>query len=1207
MERFLKPEKFDSDPDLKDAGKSWAHWYKTFTNFLTPILEQYETTDKLAVLVCYLSPNVFEYISEAETYDDAIKILQSLYEKPKSEIFARHLLYSRKQDASESLDQYFQILKSLAKDCNYEQVSALKHKQEAIRDAFIGGLSSSYIRQRLLEHKTLDLDSAIDQAKALERAQLQADSFTKTVPQVTASMKADLLQTRDRDEACRFSDDLNEPYVNAAQVNAKCFFCGGQKHPRFKCPARDATCHACQKKGHFSKACKSSKEKPKSETSATTAVLATAKETGSALHKATKDVYVGHKLVNALVDSGSTSSFISKQICDELKLHIYPAILNVSMATLGLSTAALGVCYVTLKYDDFVHANAKLIVLGELCSDVILGHDLLTKHSSVSFHFDGPERPLNICSFACASIEPPSLFGNLTKDCRPIADKSRCYSKPDEEFISKEIEDLLKEGIIETSKSPWRAQVVVTKSENHKKRMVIDYSRTINRYTLLDAYPLPRINDLVRKISNSSVFTTVDLKSAYHQIPLREEEKIFTAFQANGRLYHFLRVPFGVTNGVSCFQRIMDDIISKEGLHETYAYLDNITICGKDQDSHDLNVQKFYDAAKKYNLNFNPDKTVSSKRAINLLGYCISNGEIRPDPERLSALDDLKIPDSQKSLKRVLGLFSYYSQWIPKFSDKIRPLVQTKTFPLSKEAVSVFESLKKLIKSAVVVNLDPNEPLVVETDASDYAIAASLNQCGRPVAFFSRTLNKSELNHSSVEKEAYALVESIKRWRHFLLGKMFKVVTDQKSVSFMFNNDKLSKIKNEKVIRWRIELSCFQFEVVHRPGKENLVADTLSRDICCSVSTGSQLAELHGSLCHPGVSRMAHFVRSRNLPFSVEDIRKVTNSCSICAKTKPKYFKPDKTELIKATQPFERLNIDFKGPLPTISKNRYILTIIDEYSRFPFAFACPDMTSETVIKCLTSLFAIFGMPNYVHSDRGASFMSEEFKEFLTNRGIAKSQTSPYNPTGNSQCERYNGIIWKSIQLCLASRNLSITHWESVLLDALHSIRSLLCTSTNATPHERLFAYNRKSTTGCTLPSWLSQPGKVLYKRGVRPSKFDPLVDEVDLLDANQQYAFIQTKDGREVTVPTKHLAPAGHENAGPQRSPAMEEASPSDLPNHFEESRCEYQPTEISQETTKPSCVEVLSGPATDAARDNFKAPLRRSTRISRPPDRLAY
>ena len=166
-----------------------------------------------------------------------------------------------------------------------------------------------------------------------------------------------------------------------------------------------------------------------------------------------------------------------------------------------------------------------------------------------------------------------------------------------------------------------------------------------------------------------------------------------------------------------------------------------------------------------------------------------------------------------------------------------------------------------------------------------------------------------------------------------------------------------------------------------------------------------------------------------------------------------------------------------------------------------------------------------------------------------------------------------------------------------MLDALHSIRSLLCTSTNASPHERLFAYNRKSTTGCTLPSWLSQPGKVLYKRGVRPSKFDPLVDEVDLLNANQQYTFIQTKDGREVTVPTKSFAPAGNENAGPVSE--IEVTSSPGLANPDD-----YLPIEMPRESPESSGAKVESG---GAINDNTRAPLRRSTRISRPPDRISY
>ena len=154
--------------------------------------------------------------------------------------------------------------------------------------------------------------------------------------------------------------------------------------------------------------------------------------------------------------------------------------------------------------------------------------------------------------------------------------------------------------------------------------------------------------------------------------------------------------------------------------------------------------------------------------------------------------------------------------------------------------------------------------------------------------------------------------------------------------------------------------------------------------------------------------------------------------------------------LIKATQPFERLAIDFKGPLPSNTKNKYLLTIVDEYSRFPFAVPCCDISTETVIDCLVQLFSLFGMPPYINSDRGSSFISQELKMFLNSRGISSSRSTPYNPTGNSQVERYNGIIWSAVNLALANKDLPVKFWESVLPDALHSIRSLLCTPTNST-------------------------------------------------------------------------------------------------------------------------------------------------------------
>ena len=151
------------------------------------------------------------------------------------------------------------------------------------------------------------------------------------------------------------------------------------------------------------------------------------------------------------------------------------------------------------------------------------------------------------------------------------------------------------------------------------------------------------------------------------------------------------------------------------------------------------------------------------------------------------------------------------------------------------------------------------------------------------------------------------------------------------------------------------------------------------------------LRKLHDDLCHPGITRMTHFVRSRNLPYSVEDVKKMTASCSTCAELKPRFHKPESSHLIKATQPFERLSLDFKGPLPSSTKNTYLLTIVDEFSRFPFAFPCPDMTATTIIKCLCQLFAIFGMPSFIHSDRGSSFMSEALRQFLLGRGDRHEQ------------------------------------------------------------------------------------------------------------------------------------------------------------------------------------------------------------------------
>lgn len=351
MERYLKPERLDFDPSMKMVEKLWRHWHQSFSNFLAALDASDQSPNKLSVLVNYVTPRVYEYIANCTTYEDAITLLKDLYIKPTNAVFSRHLLATRKQESSESLDQYLNVLKQLSKDCQYVSVTASLYREESIRDSFITGLQSAYIRQRLLENSTLTLQNAFDQARSLDMARQHAGSYGDNSSFVTTASTSTINPTSshslpESDASC------SAAVTKTPTTTRTCYFCGFSGHPRSRCPARDSNCNLCSKPGHFAKVCKS-KHSPTTaatESSIVLGAMTTSAAAPGCLAHALLPITINGKTTKALVDTGSSESFINLQFAKRLCLKMVSSGSDprISMATTDIMAQALGCfsCYI---------------------------------------------------------------------------------------------------------------------------------------------------------------------------------------------------------------------------------------------------------------------------------------------------------------------------------------------------------------------------------------------------------------------------------------------------------------------------------------------------------------------------------------------------------------------------------------------------------------------------------------------------------------------------------------------------------------------------------------------------------------------------------------------------------------------------------------------------------------------------------------------
>lgn len=427
----------------------------------------------------------------------------------------------------------------------------------------------------------------------------------------------------------------------------------------------------------------------------------------------------------------------------------------------------------------------------------------------------------------------------ITKDEIPIYTKPYRYPHVHKKEVKDQIEKMLNQNIIRPSHSPWSSPLwVVPKkldsSGKQKWRIVIDYRR-LNEKTIDDRYPLPNIEDLLDRLGRCHYFTTLDLASGFYQIEMSEDSISKTAFSTESGHYEYVRMPMGLKNSPSTFQRIMDDVLRGLINDCCLVYLDDIIVYSTSLEEHLKHLKKVLDRLQESNLKIQLDKSEFLKKEVSYLGHIVTPEGVKPNPIKIKAIQAYPIPKTTKEIKAFLGLLGYYRKFIKDFAKITKPLTKclkknAKINIHDEEYIECFEKCKTLLSNEPILQYpDFTKQFILTTDASNVALGAVLSQgpigSDKPVAFASRTLNDHERNYSVIERELLGIVWSVKHFRPYLFGKKFKIVTDHMPLQWLFN----SKDCSSRLVRWRLKLSEYDYEIIYKKGSLNRNADALSR------------------------------------------------------------------------------------------------------------------------------------------------------------------------------------------------------------------------------------------------------------------------------------------------------------------------------------------------------------------------------------------
>ena len=795
-----------------------------------------------------------------------------------------------------------------------------------------------------------------------------------------------------------------------------------------------------------------------------------------------------------------------------------------------------------------------------------------------------------------------------TEEHKPIRNSPYRISKHESDIMEKEIKQYLELGLIRTSNSPWSSPVLMIRKPDGGIRFCIDY-RKLNNITVKDSYPLPRIDDLLDVLGGATYFSSMDIASGYWNVPMEKNSIPKTAFTCKFGLYEWVVMPFGLTNAPACFQKLMDEVLRDLKWKICLVYLDDCVVFSQDFDSHLIRLKQILKRFLKAGFKLKLKKCHWGRNSIPFLGHLVTNRGILPNPAKVITVMKAKAPTDVSSLRSFTGLTSYFRRFIKGYANISAPLEKLKQKSVkwywSDDCQEAFDILKRKLCSPPILAY-PRWDLEFElhTDASMHALGTVLCQKQdkrlRVIAYGGRVTSKTEKKYGITELECLAMVYGVKKFRCYLEGRKFLLVTDHSALVWLFKQG--SKTNNRMLMRWVIELQSYNFKVQYRQGIKHGCADGISRmlredendntmrgvnSVC--LRSGKQygnpestqeeeiqndktvneelndniiklkknqieekwmkpivlflsekaiptdpkiikylqkrvskfmldengilmreikysrnlrnskkkfvicipfnmceevLEDCHDNICagHSGRTKTWERVRERFYwPGMYKDVKDYVSKCHTCMQYKgERQFNIGTRQRMPIDDligPFDFIVADAIGPLPTTkSKNKYIITITDYFSRWAEAIPVADLKSSTWLRVVQNeIFYRHGIARRLLTDQGGNFISILANCFYDLIGVKKLTSTAYHPETQGLDERFNGTLIRILKMYI---NQYQNDWDIKLPAVLFSYRTAYHESLGDTPFYILYGRDAR------MPSDVKfLEGKVKLKQG----------------------------------------------------------------------------------------------------------------------------